>query len=51
VFKTFTPRQTADLIQKLRGKTYAHLPHRNVANTDLGYHLYQSGLIRAAAKP
>jgi len=34
-----------------RDKTYAHLPHRNVANTDLGYHLYQSGLIRAAAKP
>ena len=34
-----------------RAETYTHLLHRNVANTDLGYHLYQSGLIRDAAKP
>ncbi len=32
-------------------ETYTHLPRRNVANTDLGFQLYQSGLIRAAAKP
>ena len=32
-------------------KTYTHLPYRNVANTDLGFQLYQAGRIRAAAKP
>ena len=34
-----------------RDETYTHLPHRNVANTDLGYQLYQSGQIRAASGP
>lgn len=34
-----------------RDETYAHLPHRNVANTDLGYRLYQSGQILAASGP
>ncbi len=29
-------------------KAYTHLPKRNIANTDLGFQLYQSGLIRAA---
>jgi hypothetical protein len=28
-------------------KTYTHLPTRNIKNTDLGYHLYQSGRIAA----
>ncbi len=32
-------------------KTYTHLPIRNVANTDLGFQLYQSGGIHAAARP
>jgi len=32
-------------------KTYIHLPVRNVANTDLGFQLYQSGGIHAAAGP
>jgi len=32
-------------------KTYTHLPVRNVANTDLGFQLYQSGGIHAAAGP
>ncbi len=32
-------------------KTYTHLPFRNVANTDLGFQLYQSGGIHAAAGP
>jgi hypothetical protein len=32
-------------------KTYTHLPVRNVANTDLGFRLYQSGGIHAAAWP
>ena len=32
-------------------KTYTHLPVRNVANTDLGFQLYQSGGIHAAARP
>jgi len=32
-------------------KTYTHLPARNVANTDLGYQLYQSGRIHATATP
>lgn len=32
-------------------KTYTHLPVRNVANTDLGFQLYQSSGIHAAAKP
>jgi len=32
-------------------KTYIHRPVRNVANTDLGFQLYQSGGIHAAAGP
>ena len=32
-------------------KTYTYLPVRNVANTDLGFQLYQSGGIHAAAEP
>ncbi len=32
-------------------KTYTHLPFRNVANTDLGFQLYRSGGIHAAAGP
>jgi len=32
-------------------KTYTPLPFRNVANTDLGFQLYQSGGIHAAAGP
>jgi len=32
-------------------ETYTHLPARNVANTDLGFQLYQSGRIHAAARP
>ena len=32
-------------------KIYTHLPVRNVANTDLGFQLYQSGGIHAAARP
>jgi len=32
-------------------KTYTHLPVRNVANTDLGFELYQSGRIHAAVGP
>lgn len=32
-------------------KTYTHLPFRNVANTDLGFQLYQSGGIHATARP
>ena len=32
-------------------KTYTHLPFRNVANTDLGLQLCQSGGIHAAARP
>lgn len=31
-------------------KTYVHLPYRNVANTDLGYQLYQSGHIRVPGR-
>lgn len=30
-------------------KTYTHLPERNVANTDLGFQLYESGRTRAPA--
>ncbi len=32
-------------------ETYTHLPRRNVANTELGFQLYESGRIRAAARP
>ena len=32
-------------------RTYTHLPARNVANTDLGFQLYQSSRIQATANP
>lgn len=32
-------------------RTYTHLPARNVANTDLGFQLYEAGRVRAAAGP
>ena len=31
-------------------ETYTHLAHRNVANTDLGFQLYESGRTRVPAK-
>ena len=34
-----------------RDATYTNLPARNVANTKLGYQLYQSGLIGPAKGP
>ena len=36
---------------RARDKTYTHLLARNVANTELGFQLYEAGRIRAVAKP
>jgi hypothetical protein len=30
-------------------RTYTHLPARNVANTEAGYRLFETGRIRATA--
>ena len=41
-YSRFEPRTKMD-------NTYTHLPERNVANTDLGFQLYESGRTRAPA--
>lgn len=43
-YSYFDPRTKMD-------KTYTHLPERNVANTDLGFQLYESGGTRAPTGP